>query len=88
MHRRFAHFESKIFIKLHEVITYSFVLRLKHKKACFICLIKKIKKKINRVITSKKNEVLNLIFINACESLSKIMHVNHFQKILLKTLHF
>ena len=30
-----------------------------------------MKKKINRVITLRKNEVLNLVFIDACESLSK-----------------
>ena len=76
MHRRFAHFESKIFIKLHEVIIYSLILRLKHKKTCFICFIRKMKKKINRVITSKKNEILNLIFINACESFSKSLIEN------------
>ena len=51
MHRRFAYFESKIFIKLYEIIIYSLILRLKHKKTCFIYFIKKMKKKINRVIT-------------------------------------
>ena len=71
IYRRFAHFESKILIKLHEVIIHSLVLRFKHKKAYFIYFIKKMKKKINRVITSKKNEILNLIFINAYKSLSK-----------------
>ena len=76
MHRRFAHFESKIFIKLHEVITHFSVLRLKHKKACFIYFIKKIKKKINHIITSKKNKILNLIFINAYKSLSKSLIEN------------
>ena len=35
-----------------------------------------MKKKINRVITSKKNEILNLIFINACESFSKSLIEN------------
>ena len=76
IHRRFAHFGSKILIKLHEVIIYFFVLRFKYKKACFIYLIKKIKKKINRVITLKKNEILNFVFINACESLSKSLIKN------------
>ena len=76
IHRRFAHFESKIFIKLHEVITYSLVLRFKYKKTCFIYLIKKMKKKINCVITSKKNKVLNLVFINAYKSLSKSLVEN------------
>ena len=76
MHRRFVYFESKIFIKFHEVIIHFFVLRLKHKKTCFICLIKKMKKKINRVITSRKNEVLNLVFINAYKSFSKSLIEN------------
>ena len=76
IYRRFAYFESKILIKLHEVIIYSFVLRFKHKKTCFIYLIKKIKKKINRVITSRKNKILNLIFINAYKSLSKSLVEN------------
>ena len=76
IYRRFAHFESKILIKFHEVIIYSFVLRLKHKKTCFIYLIKKMKKKINRVITLKKNKVLNLMFIDVCESISKSLIEN------------
>ena len=76
IYRRFVHFGSKILIKLHEVIIYFFVLRLKHKKACFIYFIKKIKKKINRVITLRKNEILNLVFINAYESLSKSLIEN------------
>ena len=70
MHRRFAYFESKIFIKFHEVIIYSFILRFKYKKTCFICFIEKIKK-INRVITLRKNEILNLVFINAYILFSK-----------------
>ena len=76
IYRRFAHFGSKILIKLHEVIIHLFVLRFKHKKACFIYLIKKIKKKINRVIILKKNEILNLVFINAYKSLSKSLVEN------------
>ena len=76
MHRRFAYFESKILIKLHEVIIYSLVLRLKHKKTCLICFIKKIKKKINRIITLKKNEILNLVFINTYKSLLKSLVEN------------
>ena len=71
IYRRFVYFESKILIKLHEVIIYFFILRLKHKKTYFTYFIKKIKKKINRVITLRKNEILNLVFINTCESLSK-----------------
>ena len=51
MHRRFVYFESKILIKFLEVIIYFLILRFKHKKTCLIYLIKKIKKKINRVIT-------------------------------------
>ena len=76
IYRRFAYFESKILIKLHEVIIYFFVLRPKHKKACFTYFIKKMKKKINHIITSKKNEILNLIFINVYESLSKSLIEN------------
>ena len=76
IYRRFVYFESKILIKLHEVIIYSPVLRFKHKKTCFICLIKKMKKKINRVITSKKNKILNLVFIDAYESLPKSLIEN------------
>ena len=76
IYRRFAYFESKILIKLYEIIIYSLVLRFKHKKTCFICFIKKMKKKINRVIILKKNKILNLIFINACESLLKSLIEN------------
>ena len=35
-----------------------------------------MKKKINRVITLKKNEILNLVFINAYDSLSKSLVEN------------
>ena len=35
-----------------------------------------MKKKINRVITSKKNKILNLVFINAYELLSKSLIKN------------
>ena len=71
IYRRFAYFESKILIKLHEIIIHSSVLRLKHKKKCFICLIKKIKKKINRVITLRKDEILDLVSIDTYKSLPK-----------------
>ena len=76
IYRRFAHFESKIFIKLYKVIIYFFILRFKHKKTCFTYFIKKIKKKINRVITLRKNEMLNLMFINICKSFSKSLIKN------------
>ena len=35
-----------------------------------------MKKKINRVIISKKNEILNLVFINAYKSLPKSLIEN------------
>ena len=35
-----------------------------------------MKKKINRVITLKKNEILNLVFIDICESLPKSLIEN------------
>ena len=76
MHRRFAHFESKIFIKLYEVIIYFLVLRFKHKKTYFIYFIKKMKKKINRVIILRKNEILNLVFIDIYNSFSKSLIEN------------
>ena len=76
MHRRFAYFESKILIKLHKVIIHSPVLRPKHKKTCLIYFIKKMKKKINRVITLKKNKILNLVFIDIYDSLSKSLIEN------------
>ena len=76
MHRRFAYFESKIFIKLYEVIIYLFVLRLKYKKTCFTYFIKKMKKKINRVITLRKNKVFNFIFIDAYNFFSKSLIEN------------
>ena len=71
IHRRFVYFESKILIKVHEVIIYFFILRFKHKKTCLIYFIKKMKKKINRVINLRKNKILNLVFIDACKSLPK-----------------
>ena len=61
---------------LTEIIIYFFVLRFKHKKTCFTCLIKKIKKKINRIITLKKNKILNFVFINVYKSLSKSLIKN------------
>ena len=76
IHRRFAYFESKILIKLYEIIIHFFVLRLKHKKAYFIYFIEKMKKKINRVIILKKNKILNLVFINVYKSLSKSLIEN------------
>ena len=76
IYRRFVYFESKILIKLYEVIIYSLVLRFKHKKTCFTYLIKKMKKKINHIITLKKNEILNLVFINVYKSLLKSLIKN------------
>ena len=35
-----------------------------------------MKKKINRVITLRKNKILNLVFIDTCESLSKSLIEN------------
>ena len=40
IYRRFAHFESKILIKLYKIIIYFFIFRFKHKKTCFIYFIK------------------------------------------------
>ena len=71
IYRRFAYFESKIFIKLYEIIIYFSILRFKYKKTCLIYFIKKMKKKINHMITLRKNEILNFVFINIYELLSK-----------------
>ena len=67
MYRRFVYFKSKIFIKLYEIITHFFILYFKNKKTCFTYFIKIMKKRINRVIISRKNKILNFIFINTCE---------------------
>ena len=76
MHRRFAHLNSNIIIKLYEVITYSLIRRSKHKISCSTCAVEKMKKKINRVVTLRKKNILNLISIDACESLSKSLVKN------------
>ena len=69
MYRRFVYLNSNIIVKLYEVIIYSSIRKLKHRLSCSIYVIDKIKKKINRVITSRKDGVLDLISINVCESL-------------------
>ena len=71
MHRRFAYLNSNIIVKLHEVITYSSVRRPKHRISYSMCAVEKMKKKINRVVTLRKKNILNLISIDACGSLSK-----------------
>ena len=76
MHRRFAYLNSNIIIKLYEVITYSFIRRSKYKISYLTCAIKKIKKKINRVVTLRKKNILNLILIDTCKSLSKSLIKN------------
>ena len=76
MHRRFAHLNSNIIIKLHEVITYSSVRRPKHRISYSTCAVEKMKKKINRVVTLRKENILNLISIDACEPLPKSLVEN------------
>ena len=76
MYRRFAYLNSNIIVKLHEVITYSFIRRSKHRIPCSTYVIEKMKKKINRVVTSRKENILNLVLIDACESLSKSLVEN------------
>lgn len=72
MHRRFAHFGSKILTKLHEVTTHSPPIRLpKHRKPCPTCAIGKMKKRINRIVTPRKDGVLDLVSIDACGPLPK-----------------
>ena len=71
MHRRFAHLNSNIIVKLYEVTTYSPVRRPKHRIPCLTCAVEKMKKKINRIVTSRKENVLNLVSIDICGSLSK-----------------
>ena len=76
MHRRFAYLNSNIIVKLHEVITYSPIRRPKHRTSCSTCAIEKMKKKINRVVTSRKKNILNLVSIDACGPLSKSLVEN------------
>ena len=71
MHRRFTYLGRSIIIKLHEVTTYRPIHRLKYKGPYTTCVIEKMKKKITRIVTSRKDEILDLIFINACGPLSK-----------------
>ena len=69
MHRRFVYLNSNIITKLHKVITHSSIRKSKYRLSYSTYTINKIKKKINRVITPRKNGVLNLILINTYESL-------------------
>ena len=71
MHRRFTYLRRNIIIKLYKVITYRSIYRLKYKDLYTIYVIKKIKKKITRIVISRKNKILDLIFINICDSLLK-----------------
>ena len=71
MHRRFAHFKSNIIAKLHEVTTHQPVHRLKHKIPCPTYAIGKMKKRINRVVTPRKDELLDLISIDVYGPLPK-----------------
>ena len=76
MYRRFAHLNSNIIIKLYEVITHSPIRRSKYRIPCSTCAVEKIKKKINRVVTSRKKNILNLVSIDTCGSLSKSLVEN------------
>ena len=69
MYRRFAHLNFNIIVKLYEVITHSPIRKPKYKLPYSIYVISKIKKKINYMITPRKNGVLNLISINTYKSL-------------------
>ena len=71
MHKRFTYLKKNIIIKLYKVTTYRPIYRSKYKDLYTIYIIKKIKKKITRIVISRKNKILNLIFINAYNSLLK-----------------
>ena len=71
MYQRFAYFNSNIIAKLHKVTNYRSVQRPKHKSLCATCVIRKTKKKINRVIAPRKDNLLDLISINTCGLLPK-----------------
>lgn len=66
MHRRFAHFGSNLISKLHKVTTHRKIRRPKTKPPCPSCSIGKMKKKINREVVPRKDEILDLISIDAC----------------------
>ena len=71
MYRRFAHFNSNIIAKLHKVTTHRPVQRPKHKSLYATCTIRKTKKKINRVVALRKDNLLDLISINVYRPLLK-----------------
>ena len=71
MYRRFTYLKRNIIIKLYKVTTYQSISRLRDKSLYIIYVIRKIKKKITRVVISRKNKILNLIFINISNSLLK-----------------
>ena len=71
MHRRFAHMGRSIITKLHKDITHQHIFGPKHKDSYATCVTRKIKKKITRVVTPRKNRILDLISINACGPLPK-----------------
>ena len=71
IHRRFAHFNSNIIAKLYKVTTYRPVQRPKYKSLYATCTIGKTKKKINRIVALRKDNLLDLISINICGLLLK-----------------
>lgn len=71
MHRRFAHLNSSIIAKLHEVTTHAPIRKPKHRTPCPTCAIGKMKKRINRMVTPRKDEILDLVSIDACGPLPK-----------------
>ena len=71
MYRRFAHFNSNIITKLYKVTTYRSMQRPKYKSLYTTCAIRKMKKKINRVVALRKDNLLDLISIDTCELLPK-----------------
>ena len=69
MYRRFAYLNSNIIAKLYKVIIYSSIRKSKHRLPYFTCVIDKIKKKINYIVTLRKDDVLDLVSINIYGSL-------------------
>ena len=64
MHRRFAYLGTNTIIRLYKVTTHQSIHRSKHRGPCEIYVIGKMKKKITRIVASRKDGILDLILID------------------------
>ena len=78
MHRRFAHLGPNVISRLHQVTTHAQIPSPKQKHMCTPCCVGKMKRKINRVVAERKDELLELISIDVCGQLPVSLQGNVF----------